>query len=196
MSAPAVRVNWTRLVLKTLANWGSQTKGRVLDRLPAQSRAAIDGAGPIAWLDLEHHRLVCEAIRDVLGDPDYRAHFCDATVHSGRMPLFRPLVQGFLRLFGPTPASTVRAAPRAWSHIFRDLGRFGVGEEGDRTIDAEVVSLHPALRRTETFALGVQGAFDACMEFVDYDGGTKLDTSEIDAGVLRYHVHWTAPRKK
>lgn len=190
---PGVRVNWTRLVVRTLANRGPGVRERVLERISPEARQQLDGAGPVSWLDLAYHLDVCEAVRAELGDPGYREHFCEATVKSGRFTLFRPLVQGFLRMFGPTPASTVKASPRAWTHIFRGLGQLEVGTEGDRSIEASIRHLHVSLRDTETFVFGVHGAYDACLEFVGYRGDVTIDTHDLASGDAHYRITWTGP---
>lgn len=182
-----VRVNWTRVVLDALAE---DLRPLIDGQLPEETREAIEGAGLLEWLPLEHHLRVCEAIRNQLGAAGLRQHFCLSTLEAGGMPLFRTLAQGFVRLFGMTPGSIVRAAPAAWDIIFKNLGTVKVGEVGEFRASAKVIELDPLLCETDTFPIGVAGGFDACLEFTYHVGEVELDVSKLGDREVGFRIKW------
>ncbi|MEM6989394.1 MAG: hypothetical protein AAF721_02815 [Myxococcota bacterium] len=187
---PAVRVTWTRQLIATLDD-ASGAREAVLGGVSRETSAAVAEAKRIGWIDLGAHMEVCESIRAVLGPEGCRRHFCATTVRSGRGTLFGPLVDGFVSLFGPSPVSTVRASPRAWAFIFRGVGKLEIGDAEGTSIRASITELESSLRTTTTFAIGVHGALDACLEFVHRSGTVSMDTQRLGAGRVEYELRWT-----
>ena len=184
----SVRVAWTRLVLSTVYAQEPSVHARLLERVA--SRHLLEAAGRIAWIPLGVHMEICEALRAEVGDPFYRHYFCATSFAGARLALFRPLVDGFLQLFGTTPLSTIKAAPRVWNAIFRDVGSLRLKALLPKSAEATIVGLDPSLRTSETFSIGVQGAFEAGIAFVGSRGFVGIDTSALQEGRTRFHVRW------
>jgi len=141
-----VRVTWTRLLLSTVYAQEPRVHARLLERVA--SRHLLEAAGRIAWIPLGIHMEVCDALRAEVGDPFYRHYFGATSLAAAKLPLFRPLVDGFAQLFGATPISTIKAAPRVWNAIFRDVGSLRVKALLSESAEATLVGLVPSRNRS------------------------------------------------
>ena len=161
----------------------------VRGNLAATTRNSIEHTKRLGWIRLAEHMEVCEALRGIL-DRDYREHLRLSTYRGATGPLFGPLLQGFVRLFGPTPVSSIRVSPRAWAFVYRGVGDIVVGAlEGD-AITVTLRGLHPVACETDTFALGTLASLEACLDMVKYEGVAEMDSSKLDEGRVDYRVRW------
>ncbi len=164
---------------------------RVLERLePTGSRDQLESAGRLGRIPLAVHLEMCEALRDEVGRQAFRRYFCTTTLAASRQPLFRPLIDGFVQVFGISPLSTIKAAPRVWQIIFRGTGRLELESTSPNRVEAAVLQLHPSVRERDTLMLGVQGAFDAAIELADRRGHVELDNTDLSRGIARFAIRW------
>lgn len=164
----------------------------VRENLAATTRNSIDNAKRLGWIRLAEHMEVCETIRALLDD-DFRRHYRLTTYRGAVGPMFGPLLQGFVRLFGPTPVSSIRVTPRAWAFVYRGVGDPSVGPPEDDAITVALRGLHPVACETDTFALGVLASLEACLDMVRYEGVAEMDVSKLDSGRVDYRIRWHKP---
>jgi len=166
----------------------------VRENLAATTRNSIEHTKRLGWIRLAEHMEVYETLRSIL-DEGFREHVRLTTYRGGASQTFGPLLQGFVRLFGPSPVSSIRVMPRAWAFVYRGVGDSIVGSPEGDTITVALRGLHPVACETDTFAVGILGSLEACLDMVKYDGVVEMDASNVDSGRVDYRIRWQQPTR-
>lgn len=185
-SGVQVRAKWTRTAE---ARVPAPLVVAVRSRLGAEVCASVDAASLLGWIPAEHHVALCRGWHESLGDKAYRGLFRGAFLDAVNAPLLGSIVQGSVRVFGPTPSAAARAWRVGWPYIFRNGGQVRVGEVTERSVTIEAYDLPPALR-DESFALGCAGSFEGNAAMVGANGKSQHDISRLADGVLMLSLAW------
>lgn len=186
---PEIRASWTKRLLRHVETWPDDLGGRVRARVPGPVLVRLEGSGPLAWLPSEIHASVIAAVHDEIGSERYVALYREMTLDGLNRPLFGPLARGAVGLFGRSAVGLERMFPRAWGLVSRGCGRMEMVESkrGHAVMQLDGV---PEILRLVPYALGFQGAFDACRDFVRTAGTSVLDSSGLAEGRVRYVLDW------
>lgn len=153
-------------------------------------------------LDVEVLRTLEETPRTSWISPRYMGALMDAAASVGGVslvessarsladktqdhPLFRPLVQGALRLFGQGPGPLFKVLPRAWNAANRDSGELAV-EHGNGRARVMVRGLPAELDR-EPFKRSWRGT---CLGVLDLAGVEGTADIELLDGGFDVDVRW------
>lgn len=161
---------------------------RVNGRLAAEVRDRIAGAPADAWMPVELDVLLTEAIFAELGEPGLRRANREVFLGAVEGPLLRPIFAGLRRMFGVTPLSLLRLAPRMWSTIYRDCGDLSLDQhEGQHAVVLD--DLPALLMASPQYFVGVSGVIDACFVLTRRTGTVDLELDEQSRRV-RWRVAW------
>src|SRR5262249_5898657 len=151
----------------------------------------MQGTLGLAWLPLEFHLSMVQALAKVLG-PGSRRFWHDAVLATFDGHLFKPVAGGAVRVFGLNPSSLVTVAPTGWRLISRDCGEWVPSEVvGGRSL--RHVQLPEMLRTDPAFSEGLIGAFEAFFTYTNTSGWVTLDSTDQAQGTVCYDFHWGSP---
>lgn len=158
----------------------------VLDAVPAAVLAAIRSSPRTSWLGAENMMELLRACERVGGvELSERAAF-GVTTRTEDHPLFRPLVQGALRLFGSGPVPLFKVLPRAWKISNRDSGVLEV-ETAPSDAKVHVHDLAPELDCDE-WKRSWRGTARGMLSLAKVQGDAIVT---LEPGGFRVDVHWT-----
>jgi len=188
---PEIRASWTRRVLRMIDALPKRDVVECRSRIRADSLSRLENAAPLEWLPAEIHAQVIEVLRNHVGPERYRQLYTDMTLDGLNRPLFGPLARAAVSMFGRSAVGLERVFPRGWGLVARGCGRIHMTSSAKGRAEMLLEDLPPGLSRTDTYALGFAGAFDACGIFA---GSTErscvVDTSELGEGRVRYRLAW------
>jgi hypothetical protein len=176
--------------LKTLESL--EVFGRVRERVPAVTRAMMDDPpGLTAWVSGRVFQDIAEALFDLGGEPLVRA-VGRGGVERGPQPIVISTVQGFLRLFGATPAT-----------LFARIGLIGTTLGQGASYDYAPVSDHEGVltmtydRRADAsrpLMLMMAGACEQILAICGRRGTVEAPdiTRTSHASIGRFRIYWDA----
>src|SRR5688572_29802919 len=115
---------------------GLERHPRAREILAGVDPAALDSvraAARTAWLPVAYDVALSRAAHRALGREAYWDLATRSVAAMVESPLIRPILEGFVRVFGPTPHSGFSLVPRAIQQVYRHHGRLEVDREGDST---------------------------------------------------------------
>ena len=145
---------------------------------PATRRFLLDPAPGSTWVDWRYSEEVGEVVSALVGLPGWRKISHDATINN-MVPVLRVVIEGFLRLFGATPAALLSRLTKITSSSARDI-EYDYQPTSSRS---GVLTVRYPTRRNvplSTFyccAGGVETIFDICRT-----AGTLGNSKLIDDG--------------
>jgi hypothetical protein len=193
---PAYRVSSARAMLAELERRFPDQARRLREEIPADVLASVRDALSLTWLDAEVHHQMADWIHRALGDRDYRDLWRNVFLEMVRLPLFRPMSEGAIRLFGATPASLARWTARGYTLASRGLGAMtlAVDEPDGRRVVIEVAGYPPALAASGSNVVATAGSFDGFLDLTGVQGEVTVTANEPERGFARYQIRWDARR--
>ena len=121
---PGVRASLTQTFLRFVNDLPEDVRTRLHAEFPEAHRTQIQKPLGLGWVPLERHMDLIEAARRTLpgGKSAFRTFHRDAILVSFQQPFFKTIVEGFVRAFGLSPRSIMKAAPAGYSYAFRGCG--------------------------------------------------------------------------
>ncbi len=181
---------WLELVERSDEPWRS----RFFAALPPEVRAQTDAAAPGTWLPIDLHVTLADVLRETFGDARAHAFYRHAMKASLAGPLFAPLVRTAIRLFGLSPATCVRWAPKAWEASFRNAGTM----TGEILEPGRARLVYRDLARvcieSDAWIESSQGSAYGVIEMTRADGIVRLDLSERANNGYSLEIEW-APKR-
>ena len=87
-------------------------------KLGPELREAFDDAALIGWLPYSVDVKMAEGVMEREGTEGLRSFVMGNVEEAKKAPVFRPIIDGSLRLFGASPTTILRIAPKLWGlHI-------------------------------------------------------------------------------
>ncbi len=109
-------------------------------------------------------------------------------------PLFAPLVRTAIRLFGLSPATCVRWAPKAWEASFRNAGTL-TGEIVEPGRARLVYRDLPSVRMdSDAWIESSQGSAYGVIEMTRAEGIVRIDLGSRARGGYSLEIEWTEKR--
>lgn len=186
---PRVRASWCKLVVGTIKRREGPVRARLLDRL-GLVRRRIRPLGITAWAPAEVLLDLDRALVDVLGPRGARELWCDNLLEAMDSALLRPIISTSLRLYGDSPASLLRMAPRIHGLVSENCGALELGRVADGEVDLVLRGLPRALRERPGLRRAYLASCDASLVRLGLHGEVVEVDRELDAGVTRIEVRW------
>lgn len=161
----------------------------VLKGVPDEHLTAIRSAGRLAWVPAEALNALNHCYLHHAGQDAFIQLWRRYTVESVDTPLFGPLFQGALRLFGLNPGSLIRLIGRAWDSATRDVCRIECTLE-DNAAHVQLLDIPPTHREI-VLSLCMQGVILAIFDLTHHRGEVRGDESELFVdGRCDVHARW------
>jgi len=189
---PAYRVSSVRAMLAELDRQFPDAARRLRDEIPSEVFVSVRDALSLTWLDAVVHHQIADWIYRALGADDYRVLWRHAFLEMVRLPLFRPMTEGAIRLFGATPASLARWTARGYTLATRDLGTMTlvVDDAAERRLVIDVDGYPPALAASGSNVVATAGSFDGYLDLTGVTGEVTVTANEPERGFARYQIRW------
>lgn len=164
---------------------------QVRETLARASLEAIESASRVQWLPLEHHTQLNDRALDALGRQQFQKVWRWAMLRVVESKTLRATVTGALRLFGATPASLIKLAPRAWDLLARDAGKLTVNIDQDQANGRMTLTDFPMEHfRSGSFAEGLVGVIESFLDICETSGEVTLASNTPAVGRAVYEITW------
>ncbi len=150
--------------------------GRADEILAAVEPGLIDELRAFArttWIDPRFMAGLLQGAYEVDGQDLVREAARRVVTKTSDHPLFRPIIQGTLRLFGKGPGPLFRTLPRAWRLVNRESGELEV-EVAEDAVRVIVHGLPPVLD-VQAFKESWVGTAQGILELAGSDGTADVD---------------------
>lgn len=188
---PTVRARhihfWLELVERSEEPW----RGRFFAALPPEVRAQADAAAPGTWLPIALHVTLADVLRETFGAARAHQFYRRAMQESLAKPLFAPLVRTAVRLFGLSPATCVRWAPKVWQASFRDVGSVTGEILGPGRARLLYRDLPSVCIDSDAWIESSQGSAYGVLEMTETLGVVRIDLRERAQRGYSLEIEWT-----
>jgi hypothetical protein len=158
----------------------------VLDTLDPEMLSTLRETPRTSWISPSFMAGLLTAAYEV-GGPELTRELAFAVAsRTSEHPLFRPLVQGTLAIFGKGAGPLFKTLPRAWKMVNRNSGDLRVEVEGDRAV-VEVILLPPELD-VMAFKESWVGTARGILKIASREGDAEL---ELLPKGFRIKVSWS-----
>jgi hypothetical protein len=189
----AVRARHHKAVMASASRLEATKYGAIRARYGRERLAALEAAAGTAWLPVEDDVLLAGAVHDALGlhrfARFYREHFQGAF----RTPLFRPIMDGALALFGSKPGLWARTIPPGWSVVFRDCGHWEIVRSLPGTVELALRDLPDACLRDDVWLGAVAASLSAMIDAARVAGGVECVAFDRASREAAFAYRWQEP---
>ena len=158
---------------------------------PGEAQKALG----LGWIPLERHMALIEAARRVLpGDSPaaFRAFHRDAILLSLNQPFFKTIIDGFVRAFGLSPRSIMKAAPAGYGYAFRGCGELKFEASPDEhQAKLFLDGFPPEYIESGTFCEGMLASLESFLVLCHAKGEATLAAVDPSRGRAELVLTWT-----
>lgn len=187
---PRILAGFVQSTLSAIDELDAALGARVRERLPAESRRAIEDASGIAWLPIARDVEVTEALFEAAGPARAREIFRRNLASTFEAPVLRTLIQGGLKLLGTSPGRLLSWSPRVYTLLFRDAGEICFVEEGRNAGRIEMRDLPPELVARREYFEGSAAAISAVFDLLRTKGEVRLDAIDPVRRSASFRIEW------
>ena len=188
---PQVRARHIQFWLELVERYEEPWRGRFFAALPAELRSKALEAVPASFLPIDYHVTLADVLRATLGDARAHDFYRHAIRASLAGPLFAPLVQTAVRLFGLSPATCVRWAPKAWHASFSNAGSVTAEDVGADHGRLVYRGLPRVCIESDAWVESSQGSAYGVLEMTGVRGVVRIDQRERPNGGYALELEWT-----
>jgi hypothetical protein len=180
---PAYRVSSCRAMFAQLDRHFPEQARALRATIPGEAMAVVNESLNLTWIPASLHHQIVDPVYRALGDRDYRVLWLKTFLDMVRLPLFWPVTETALRLFGSTPSSLAKWTARGYTLATRGLGRFQltIDEPENRRVVLDLSGYPPALAASGANVVGTAGSLDGYLVL------TRVDASR---GFARFEIRW------
>ena len=131
---PLLRAVFARLSLRRIASEHPAQAERIRAHVGEALHNAVDDAGPLGWVPYAFDVRLTAGLLQELGESGAEAFVGGITEAALNSPVFRPIVEGSLRVFGPSHGMVVRLGPQLWPLLCRNVLEMRVERLADCTV--------------------------------------------------------------
>lgn len=179
-------------LLEDVERLSGPERSRVLERVAQEHLDAVRNAPRASWIDAAHQVAIDSAILEALGEQELEQMLRGFVSRISQTPLFRPILNGAIGLFGLTPASVYKVLPRAWSLTSKNAGSILQRAIDERTHEIAYRDL-PALMRVPSMAVTTRGSVYGILDLLEFEGAVETDATALDQGTIVHQIRW-APK--
>ena len=182
---PQLRAVLARLSLRRVASEHPSKAEKIRAYVGSALCEAVDDAGPLGWVPYAFDVKLTAALLQELGEVGAETFVNGMTEVALSSPLFRPLVEGSLRIFGPTHGMVVRLGPQLCSLVYRNVLEMRV----ERLTQSTVVTCENACpelleHASAQFLLRAQSVALFCLSGVKAESSTVLVNRPARRGIV------------
>lgn len=153
-SKPEARTGYVRMVLRRLREFDSALGESTYQLFTPALRRSIDESALLGWLPYEIDTTLANAVLAKHGRDGLHGFVLGNSDEAATLGALRPLVEGALRVFGPSPMSLVRVMPELWNVTYRNVSAVAPERLGERQLAIHWVDVCDAVYESPG-ALGV-----------------------------------------
>ena len=202
-----MRASYLRVLLTRSDEFGPAAQD-VRKRLGDAHLTSIECAGPLVWLPVAADLALQRALAEILGAERTREFALASLRELWAGSLLQPLLITAVGIFGLHPGSFAKLVPAAWGLLYRDCGRWTVGEarpvaqivghgEAQGTRDRREVELHlrdlpPACADEPAWIGAVETVLHAVLILCDVDERGEVEIVDRDprSGAACFRLSW------
>ena len=187
--SPAIRASAVRDTLAFLDKFEPGAQSKVMARVPAASREAIESATRSGWISIHDDHFTIDAIIETFGRPRAIQFWRQTLAELIERPLLGNFVSGMVRVFGRDPARVVALFPRGWSLVYRDLctPRLLSGAGGQPVIRFENIA--PEVRAYPNYLYSWHGVCQGFAHIARVQGNVEFSVAP-DASAAEAKFYW------
>ena len=133
-TTPLLRAALARLWLRRIASEHPAHAERVRAQVGSALCEAVDEAGPLGWVPYAFDVALTAALLEELGPVGAEEFIGGIAEVAMNSPLFRPIVEGSLRVFGPSHGMVVRLGAQLWPLMCRNVLDIHIQRFSDCTV--------------------------------------------------------------
>jgi hypothetical protein len=184
---PSIRATQLKSDLAALDDLVPGIREQVLARLRPGFALDVASASRLDWMPVAEVVSLCRVLREVTDEETVRTWCRRATSFSLQTPLFRPILQGALAIFGRDPQRVYKVMPTAWIAAMKDCGQL-VADVATPGVVTLTIHGMPAVARDRDFLIAAGGAFEVVLDECGVEGRCQL---ELQGGLdPRYVTSW------
>lgn len=188
---PSVRARHVQRWLLNVAAEDDPWRGRFFGAVPADVRAAIEGAMPEVWLPIDYHVLLADLMSDAFGPARAHAYYRRDFVAALSRPPFASLVRTGVRVLGITPAGFLRWSGRVYEAVFKAAGGAHGEVLGPGRGRLTYEGLPAVCTASDPWLDSAQGSLYGMFDFLQTEGVVRIDKSRRAEGRLDLELEWT-----
>lgn len=192
MDGPALRVSYNRIALELVDRLAQGPAIRA--EVPAESIRAIEDGFRYAWLPIEHHMALIEAVRRHLGDHDAYDFWRRATLENFGGKAFQIPLLAIRRLFGLSPLALCNQSARYWPQYARALGNMTMGPSGPGLATLALDGFPSELLASGTWVIGMAGGLAAYFTICKVEGICEPLVLDAARGRVDFQLRWQERR--
>lgn len=186
---PQVRASWCKLVIATVKREPEPRRSNLLGAM-ADVRTRIRQTGLTAWTSATDILELGETMEEVVSPAMARTIWARCVTRAFERPMLSPIVSATLRLYGNSPAATLRMAPKVHGLVSRGCGKLEVQKTEDGGVDLGFSELPRLLCKRRTLLTAYMATCDAVLKRYDRPGSVVLDDKDLMTGCCRIEVRW------
>ncbi|HEU4430453.1 MAG TPA: hypothetical protein VFT98_16955 [Myxococcota bacterium] len=190
MRDPRVQSGYMKDVAEALARLGAQ--GAAVRAADEALFLELASAPRGAWLPIALNVRWVEAAARAFGWPAALDFLAARVADQFGSPLFRSLVDGGVRLFGPHPGALMRVIPRGLAIVFRDCGEWTAVRTSQTSLELRAVSLPAEVAGHARWVESIGAGAIAMLALCRTAGRVQLAEHDRSAGRAVIDVRWGA----
>lgn len=186
---PRILASFVRSVLDGADRADARLGERVRARIDAESRAALDAAGPVSFVPVELDVRVTEALFAEAGESRAREILRENLLLTFDAPILSSFVAGALRLLGRDPGRLFGWSAKVWGQLYRDCGTIRFVRAGEGAGRLELDDLPPCAAASRPYLSGMEAALEAGFALMDAEGEVRLAEADPHGRVV-FELVW------
>lgn len=143
----------------------------------------------MGWVPIEHDKWIPWAIVEELGEAQASEYFRRFFAKHRNAPILRTVIDGAIRVFGLSPNSVLRVAPRTWDLVFRDHCTIEWSRQGDSAARVVLRDAAPELLEWPSYALAFRAFFYGILDIASAEGEVT-QAVDLEAASITYELRW------
>lgn len=152
----------------------------------------IESAPPVSWLDEPTYNALTESIRAELGDVEMQRMYRRLGRRILSNPNLQSFIEGVIRLFGLSPHSLLRAAPRGRDSVVQSSGTMTYERAGPRSARLHLRDFPVSTFRSGTTIVLLSGTWLGLLDAADAGERATVTMEDVDlqAGRATFFLNW------
>lgn len=176
--------------VETLEGLDTDVGSRIRARLPAEDLGTIESALPAVWLPMAVNVALTDATSVELGPESAHAFYRRMVLAGYETNTFKSFMATINRLFGLTPSTYVKMAPRGWELVFKNCGRFQVLDQDPNRARLEFTEIPDVCVQSTFWLESVRSSFYTAFDVSSMPGEIIWDELSLGGRRAVFLFQW------
>lgn len=187
---PVIKAAQVQANLENIARLGSANAEKILGLVRESTVRQIKDATRVAWLPLELDVELTESVKMIVGENGLFDWSKKCLMASFKTGLLGPLIAGSIQVFGVSPKTMFKLAPRAWNTIFRNCGQLSLEDKGKTELHMVGSDLAFNMLDSSAYLAGISGSMASVFEVTRTRGQVKEEVGSIQDKRVVWVASW------